>query len=159
MINVTRVGLKPIWLISSSRAPCQRAASTIYNFLKNKHTTHICGIRKPTAVKISHTRAKDVHWNDPNACNCLYHDSLVCYFYRLQRIEGNEAVARQDLRFKLLLCCHYWNTWVVGNWGLRGPALFFVCLFYQLLNDAQNFIGIPHPKALVFPRVPLSSQK
>ena len=41
---------------------------------------------------------------------------------------------------------------VVGNWGLRGPALFFVCLFYQLLNDAQNWIGIPHPRALVFPK-------
>ena len=27
---------------------------------------------------------------------------------------------------------------VVGNWGLKGPALFFVCLLYQLLNDAQK---------------------
>jgi len=47
---------------------------------------------------------------------------------------------------------------IVGNWGLRGPALFFVCLFYQVLNDAQNCIGIPHPRALVFPGVSLSSQ-
>ena len=38
------------------------------------------------------------------------------------------------------------------NWGLRGPALFFVCLFHQLLNDAQNCIGIPHPRSLVFPK-------
>ena len=37
---------------------------------------------------------------------------------------------------KTVLLWH--NTTVVGNWGLRGPALFFVCLFYQLLNDAQK---------------------
>jgi len=29
-------------------------------------------------------------------------------------------------------------TKVVENWGLKGPALFFVCLLYQLLNDAQK---------------------
>jgi len=40
-----------------------------------------------------------------------------------------------------------YTTVVVGNWGLRGPALFFVCLLYHLLNDAQNCIGIPHPRA------------
>jgi len=27
---------------------------------------------------------------------------------------------------------------VVGNRGLKGPAIFFVCLLYQLLNDAQK---------------------
>jgi len=27
---------------------------------------------------------------------------------------------------------------VEGNWGLRDPALFFVCLLYHLLNDAQK---------------------
>ena len=39
------------------------------------------------------------------------------------------------------------------NWGLRGPALFFVCLFHQLLNDAQNCIGISHPRPLSFPKI------
>jgi len=33
-----------------------------------------------------------------------------CYFSLLQRIERNETVARKDVRFKLPLCCHYWNT-------------------------------------------------
>ena len=48
---------------------------------------------------------------------------------------------------------------VVGNWGLRGPAHFFVCLFYQLLNDAQNCIGFSPPQGPCLPRVTLSSQK
>jgi len=33
-----------------------------------------------------------------------------CYFSRLQRIECKETVARKDVRLKLPLCCHYWNT-------------------------------------------------
>jgi len=44
------------------------------------------------------------------------------------------------------------NKEVGRNWGLRGPALFFVCLFYQLLNDVHKLHGNSPPQALVFPR-------
>jgi len=43
----------------------------------------------------------------PNGFNCLDHDSIVCYFSRLQRIERNETVERKDVRFMLPSCCHY----------------------------------------------------
>jgi len=37
---------------------------------------------------------------NPNGCNCYVHDSRVCYFNRLLRIELNETIARKDVRFK-----------------------------------------------------------
>jgi len=77
---------------------CTTVASKIYNSLKTKYTTHICGG--------SSTQAKHVKQNDPNGCNCLDHDSSVFYFFKLQRIERKETVARKDVRFKLPLCCH-----------------------------------------------------
>ena len=36
--------------------------------------------------------------------------------------------------------------------GIEGSGSFLFCLFYQLPIVAQNCIGIPHPRALVFPK-------
>jgi len=84
---------------------CSTVALKIYNFLKTQYTTHMTYVAtvRTRAVKILHTRAKHVNKNIPNGCNCWDHDSIVCYFSRLQRIERNETVARKDVRFKLPL--------------------------------------------------------
>jgi len=78
-----------------------------FQFLKTKHTTYMCDGREGTAVKISHTRANTSSKTTKTVATARDHDSRVCSFFRLQRIERNETVAQRNVKFKLSLCCHY----------------------------------------------------
>ena len=84
--------------------------------LKKTNTLHLysmCGGIKTLAqreeqvatrlprLQKSHTHEQNTSSKThPNSCNCLVHDSRVSYFFRLVRIECNQTVAWQDVKFK-----------------------------------------------------------